>query len=114
MPQFQKGHARVGGRKKGTKNKLTTAALERLSELNCDPLEGMAKIAADKKNPIELRARMYAELAQYVYPKRRSMELSGVDGGAIETHDSAIESLASRVDSIAAALGEASVLQPVI
>ena len=39
--------------------------------LNCDPIKGMAKIAMNKKNPVELRASMYKELAQYIAPKGR-------------------------------------------
>jgi hypothetical protein len=41
----------------------------------------MAHIAIEK-NPTE-RGRMYAELAQYVAPKRKALEHSG-DGGMIE------------------------------
>jgi hypothetical protein len=33
----------------------------------------MALIAMNEKNPIELRARMYSELAQYVAPKRKAL-----------------------------------------
>ena len=29
----------------------------------------------DEANPVELRGRMYAELAQYLYPKRRAVEI---------------------------------------
>jgi hypothetical protein len=53
--------------------------MERLEALGCDPLEGMAKIAMDQAAPLELRGRMYAELAAYVYPKRKSMEHTGSD-----------------------------------
>jgi hypothetical protein len=43
----------------------------------------VAKLAMDKSNAPELRGRMYAELAQYVAPKRKALEHSG-DGGMIE------------------------------
>ena len=36
---------KTGGRAKGVKNKATKEVIERLKELNCDPIEGMAKIA---------------------------------------------------------------------
>ena len=59
--------------------------IERLDELGCDPIEGMAKIALDPQTPIELRARMFSDLAQYVAPKRRAMDHSGSEGmGPIE------------------------------
>jgi hypothetical protein len=41
----------------------------------------MARIAMNQKNPVELRARMFAELAQYVAPKPKALELSA-DAGA--------------------------------
>ena len=70
------GQPKTGGRKKGTPNKATLAAAEKLEALGCDPLEGMARIAMDKKNSPELRGRMFSELAQYVYPKRRPVDIS--------------------------------------
>jgi hypothetical protein len=36
----------------------------------------MAEIATNEKHTTELRGRMYAELAQYVYPKRKAVELA--------------------------------------
>ena len=57
-------------------NKRTLDVAQRLAALKCDPIQGMAMLARDKKNPPELRGRMYAELAQYVAPKRRAIEHS--------------------------------------
>jgi len=54
--------------------------MERLDQLGCDPIEGMAKIALDPKAPIELRARMFSDLAQYVAPKRRAVEHAATEG----------------------------------
>jgi hypothetical protein len=34
----------------------------------------MAKLAMDKSNAPELRGRMYAELPQYIAPKRKALE----------------------------------------
>lgn len=68
---------KTGGRKKGTPNKRTLAIEEKLAALNCDPIEGMAKIAMDTTADIKLRAQMFSELAQYVFPKRKSVEHSG-------------------------------------
>ncbi len=67
------GH-KTGGRKKGTPNRRTAEVAERLAALDCDPLAGMAVLAMDETNTPELRRRMYAELAQYLYPKRRAIE----------------------------------------
>ena len=78
---------KTGGRRKGTMNKLTKAVVERLAALGCDPVEGMAVIAMDTTNPVEVRAKMFSELAQYVAPKRRAVEHAldppGAVGGVI-------------------------------
>ena len=66
---------KTGGRKVGTPNKASQQIVEKLEALGCDPIEGMAHIAMDTFNPLEIRARMYAELAQYVAPKRKSVEI---------------------------------------
>jgi hypothetical protein len=65
------------GRRAGIPNKRTQAVADLLADLGCDPIAGMAHIALDQLNPIELRARMFAELAAYVAPKRRAVEHSG-------------------------------------
>jgi hypothetical protein len=79
-----KSGERRGGRKRGVPNKRTRDVEERLAALRCDPITGMARIAMNKKNPVELRARMFAEPAQYVAPKRKALEHKG-DDGMIET-----------------------------
>jgi len=67
---------KTGGRQKGTPNKRTEEVSERLVELGCDPIEGMALIAMDESNSPELRGRMFAELASYVAAKRRAVEVT--------------------------------------
>jgi hypothetical protein len=71
---------KTGGRVAGTPNRRTQDVIERLAALNCDPIEGMAKIAMDEANAPELRGRMFAELAQYVAPKRRAIDHSAAEG----------------------------------
>ncbi|WP_157522338.1 hypothetical protein [Mitsuaria sp. 7] len=66
---------KTGGRVAGTPNRRTADVIERLEELGCDPIEGMALIAMDESNPPELRGRMFSELAQYVAPKRRALDM---------------------------------------
>ncbi len=70
------GLPKTGGRKKGTPNKATRTIAEKLEALGCDPIEGMARIAMDEKNSPETRGRYYSELAQYLYPKRKSVDVS--------------------------------------
>jgi hypothetical protein len=44
----------------------------------------MAGIALDENQPMPLRATMYRELAQYIAPKRKAMEVTGEDGDPIK------------------------------
>ena len=70
------GTPKTGGRKKGTPNRVTRDVSERLEALGCDPIKGMAQIAMNPKTRPDLRARMFAELAQYVYSKRKTLEIA--------------------------------------
>jgi hypothetical protein len=67
------------GRKKGVPNKRTQSVIDQLVALDCDPIEGMASIArkAMDEGELILAVSMYKELAQYVAPKRKSIEVSG-------------------------------------
>lgn len=82
MPR-PKGLPKTGGRKPGIRNKLSESARQLMQEFGFDPLKGMMAIAADPKNDMGLRGRMYSELAQYAYPKLRQVEHSGPGGAAI-------------------------------
>jgi len=86
--KVNKSSKKRAGRKKGTPNKRTQDIIERLNALNCDPIEGMAKIAGiamkeGKKQDLALAGQMYKELAQYVAPKRKAIELTGPEGQPI-------------------------------
>lgn len=93
---------KTGGRQKGTPNYRTVQLEVLLAELNCDPIQGMAQIAMDSSMPPELRGRMYAELAGYLYPKRKATEIKVDDGPRITFHintDTANTNKASEVIS---------------
>jgi hypothetical protein len=51
-----------------------------LKALCCGPIEGMAAIATDPSTDINLRFQAFKELAQYVYPKKKAVEVAGEDG----------------------------------
>jgi hypothetical protein len=80
------GVPKTGGRKKGTPNKATLTVAEKLEALGCDPIEGMARIAMDEKNSPETRGRYYSELAQYLYPKRKPVDLSSDQSAVINVN----------------------------
>ena len=70
------------------KGKLCKKSLEvaaRLEEIGCDPIIGMAEIAADARAAGDnaLAGAMYKELAQYVAPKRKAIEITGENGADI-------------------------------
>ena len=77
---------KTGGRQRGTPHKRTEAVTALLAQLNCGPIEGMAQIAMDEKNPPELRGRMFAELAGYIYPKRKAVEVKADEGPKVVFH----------------------------
>ena len=74
----KKGSSKTGGRKKGAPNKSTQTVMDQLAALNCDPIEGMATIAklsmAAEDYATALNA--YKDLAQFVAPKRKSIEMT--------------------------------------
>ena len=83
-PSGRRGSApgeRRGGRRKGTPNRATMLVRERLAELGCDPVAGLAAIAMDEANGLELRARCYSDLLSFSAPKPKSIELAGADAG---------------------------------
>ena len=69
---------KTGGRKKGTPNKATESIKLKLENMGCDPVEAMAKIAMDAEagGDTDTALRAYKELAQYVAPKLRSVEIT--------------------------------------
>jgi hypothetical protein len=75
---------KTGGRVAGTPNKATADLPEKLAAIGCDPVEGLARIAGNPRTPVAVRARCFAELAQYVYPKRKALEHTGADGNALK------------------------------
>jgi hypothetical protein len=94
---------KTGGRTAGTPNKRTADLAERLEALGCDPVEGLARIAAEPGTDSALRARVLADLLPYIYPKRKALELTGADGGVVEVDLPAVrERLARKLLSLIA------------
>jgi len=80
---------KTGGRKKGTPNKITVEVIELLEQLNCNPVEGLARLALES-NCEEMKFKAYKELAQYVAPKRRAIDLRASDS---MTHEEKLKEL---------------------
>lgn len=67
----------------GSPNKRRFDVEQRLKELNCDPLEGMARIAkiAESEGDLSLAGQMHKELIKYILPQLKAVEHSGnIDG----------------------------------
>ena len=63
---------RTGGRTADTPNKRSLYFLDWLNGTGLDPLEARVEIVRDPATDTALRARMWADLLPYLYPKRKS------------------------------------------
>lgn len=71
------GQPKTGGRAKGKKNKVTELVRARLKALKCDPIEQLVIIArqAQQNEDLQLAVVVYKELAAYVAPKLKSIDI---------------------------------------
>ncbi len=69
---FTPGHKRIGGRTKGTPNKASLPIAETCAFYGCDPLQAMIECL---KKP-EYRFAAAKELLQYIYPKRKALDIT--------------------------------------
>ena len=73
---FKTGHSKVGGRKRGSKNKKTLlGADELLLRLDINPIEKLIDIASSYEASVEQQIRCWQEVAKYTYPKLKSQEV---------------------------------------
>ena len=89
------------GRKPGTRNKSTkVSAQQRVREIekqlgrSIDPLEGLAKIAAETED-VQVRLSALKELAKYLYPQRKAVDMSleEQEGDVTTMSDADLESI---------------------
>jgi len=73
---FQTGHKKMGGRKRGTKNKKTLlSADELLLNLDINPIEKLINIAESDDASVEQQIRCWQEITKYTYPRLKSQEI---------------------------------------
>lgn len=72
MPRPQ-GTTKTGGRTKGTPNKRTLDLQENLAASGIDVIEQLTNLLPEL--PPQLRANVLLELMQYLYPKRKAIEV---------------------------------------
>lgn len=103
MGRFLEGKKKTGGRQKGVPNKRSFDAQKLAEDLGVDPLEILLHAASNNYSalgyesaittklvgenaitedtiPVQLRVQAAKEAAQYLYAKRKAIELKGDDG----------------------------------
>jgi hypothetical protein len=63
--------------------------------MGCDPIEGLARIAIDPEKDLVLKARCLTELAPFVYPKRKAIEVAADKADGMKVN---VEFIGPRVD----------------
>jgi len=86
MP-FQPGNKFGRGRERGSKNKASAAMRDLMDERypEWNPVLAMAEIAQDDEFDLSVRVQCMKEVAGYMYPKQKAVELrSGEPQGSVE------------------------------
>lgn len=107
------GRVKTGGRQAGTPNKASLDVQARLAALGCDPIEGMALLAMDAGNTPELRGKMFSELAQYVAPKRKAVEVTVREDDSQRSADDILSEIDAIRRRAAAGAGNGTMAPPV-
>lgn len=71
-----KGHPRYGGRVKGKPNKMTLDLIALCEAKGINPFEALLEMALHEDPNIQMQA--IKEICQYVLPKRKAVEHTGV------------------------------------
>ncbi len=73
---FEKGHTKIGGRKKGTpNNKTLIRADDLLLQLDINPIQRLIELAESDEATIDHKINCYKEIAKYTYPKFKSQDI---------------------------------------
>lgn len=80
MPRGSAPGERRGGRTAGTPNRATAEVADKLAALGFDPIAAMVAIATDPAADLTIRGRMASELAAYLHPKKRAIDLTAETG----------------------------------
>lgn len=96
----------MGGKQKGSS--IALSVVEKLQNLNCDPIVGLVKIAEDKKEKTEVRAFCYHKLAKFIHPELKSTEHRVNVSGTIDHTVGPKQLLADRIAELLANRGQAS------
>jgi hypothetical protein len=89
------GNVKTGGRRAGTPNRRTRDLLDMIRGQfpNYHPVLAMCAIATDESLSMELRFAAHREVAQYVAPKRKAVELETTDESATQVRSIVINAI---------------------
>lgn len=75
------------GRKKGTPNKRTQNLIELIEKKfpNFDPIISLIEISQDNETPLELKVNCLKEIAKYIHPQRKAVEIAANSDNEIST-----------------------------
>ena len=70
-------------------NRISQKVIDILNRLDCSPIVGLANIAtiSMEREYYALAGNMYKELSQYIFPKRRAIEVSAEVNSNLEIED---------------------------
>jgi hypothetical protein len=71
------------GRPKGSKNRISTEVKDILRRAKVDPVTELLKISRERGVEVDVRLRVFCELAKYIYPQRKATEISGPAGAPL-------------------------------
>lgn len=77
---------RSAATKNNTKINLKAVA-EVLAEKGLDPVSALVDIVKSGKLDLEVQVRVLSTLTEYVHSKKKSVEITGADGGAIQVEN---------------------------
>ncbi len=76
MAKFEKGHQKIGGRKKGSKNKATVLRAESvMAEMGYNPVREMILQTRSENIPEDIKAKLHMELNALINAKPKAKEI---------------------------------------
>jgi|SRR5208282_5103406 len=75
---------RVGGRKKGVRNKRTQELLAKVETSGLTPVDFLLGVMRDDKKELGTRIDAGKAVAPYLHPKLANIEVTGKDGGPLQ------------------------------
>ena len=87
---------RTGGRPPGGRNKRTLALEEKIAAAGVDPIIALCAISQDEAHPIEVRVACLKELASFLHPKKKSVEVQSTTSVSVSLIDLVNQAMSAR------------------